>query len=455
MKHVKRKVAIETFGCRLNLFESDGIMGQIMASDSYEITENPEQAEVFVVNTCTVTDQADQKNRQLIQKAHKKNPDAKIVVTGCYAQTDPEELRNLPGVALVVGNDRKAHLLELIESKLYTEARSSQSGEQRERSITPSISDSAFSAFGPSSVFAYGNVMPVGHTRAYLKIQDGCDRKCTYCKIPQARGSGISRSFEDVIEHARMLDERGVPEIVLTGVNLGWYKSSPGGESNEAGSKKRFGALVLAVLENLKRARLRLSSIEPCDVDEQLAELSTHARFCDFLHVPLQSGSREMLKRMRRTYNPVSFRKRLETVRKHNPDIFLGTDVITGFPGESEAHFQETVKLCQDLEMANIHAFPFSPRRGTLAAEMNDRPAQPVVRARMEILKNLKDSGYAAYASKFKGKVREAIVEKENEALTDNFLRLKFTPSPTVKRGEMRPFQIERLEGTVLYSIPL
>lgn len=454
MKSVKRKVAIETFGCRLNLFESDGIMGQIMASDSYEITESPEQAEVFVVNTCTVTDQADQKNRQLIQKAHRKNPDAKIVVTGCYAQTDPEELRNLPGVALVVGNDRKAHLLDLIQSTLYAEARFSSPGEQLEPLSTLPISDSAFSAFGPSSVFAYGNVMPVGHTRAYLKIQDGCDRKCTYCKIPQARGSGISRSFEDVIEHARMLDERGVPEIVLTGVNLGWYKSSPPGNSNGV-SQKRFGDLVLSILETLKRARLRLSSIEPCDVDQELAELSTHPRFCDFLHVPLQSGSREILKRMRRTYNPESFRKRLETVRKHNPEIFLGTDVITGFPGETDAHFQETVKLCQDLEMANIHAFPFSPRRGTLAAEMNDRPSQAVVRARMEILKNLKNSGYAAYASRFVGKTREAVVEKENEALTDNFLRLKFAPSPTVKRGEMKMFQINRLEDGLLYSIPL
>ncbi|MCE9597361.1 MAG: tRNA (N(6)-L-threonylcarbamoyladenosine(37)-C(2))-methylthiotransferase MtaB [Spirochaetia bacterium] len=443
---MKTKVAVETFGCRLNLFESDGIMGQIMASDSYETTQDADQAEVIVVNTCTVTDQADVKNRQLIQKAHKKNPNAKIVVTGCYAQTDPDELKALPGVALVVGNDRKAHLLELIQKTLYSDSLLAGGIDEIE---ALEARDTVLKSFGPSSVFDYGNVVPQGHTRAYLKIQDGCDRKCTYCKIPQARGSGISRSFSDVIEHARMLDEKRVPEIVLTGVNLGWYRS------DFEGSQEKFPALVRGILETLKYARLRLSSIEPCDVDDELAELSTHPKFCDFLHVPLQSGSREILKRMRRTYNPESFRKRLETVRKRNPDIFLGTDVITGFPGETDSHFEETVKLCQDLEMANIHAFPFSPRRGTLAASMTDRPVLAVVRARMEILKNLKNSGYATYAEKFVGRVRDAVIEKEGEALTDNFLRLKFVPTAGTARGRLRSFKIERIENGMLYSMPL
>jgi len=414
-------VAVETLGCRLNLFESDGILQQFSSSGRYTLIDAHESADVVIINTCTVTDQADQKNRALINKTLRRNPQARVIVTGCYAQTDPEEILSIPGVFMVIGNDRKTQLLKLFEEKLV--------------GTTPEPT--------ASSVFDYGLVLPNGNTRAYLKIQDGCDRKCTYCKIPQARGEGVSRSLRDVLDHVMHLESRGIPEIVLTGVNLGWYRSDG----------IRFGALVRKILEVIGKSRLRLSSIEPCDVDEELAEISLHPRFCNFLHVPLQSGSRTILKRMRRTYNPESFRKRLLTVLRRNPDIFLGTDVITGFPGETEQDFKQTVELCEELGMANIHAFPFSPRRGTLAADYDDRPDAAVVHARMEELKALKAKGYAQYASRFVGRKLEGVVEKPDAALSDNFLRLTFEECGA-RRGELRWFEVDSVQDGVVYSIP-
>ena len=416
-----KRIAVETLGCRLNLFESDGILQQFLSSGRYALSD--EKPDLVIVNTCTVTDQADHRNRNIIQKTIKNHPGAHVLVTGCYAQTDPEDLKSIPGVFLVAGNDQKSKLFSLYEEKARGDS----------------------SPFSVSDPFAYGNVLPQGHTRAYLKIQDGCDRKCTYCKIPAARGRGVSRSLEDILDHARELEEKGIPEIVLTGVNLGWYKDRG----------VRFGRVVAEILQILRQSRLRLSSIEPCDVDEELGELSLHPRFCDFLHVPLQSGSREILKRMRRTYNPDSFRKRIETVLRINPDLFIGTDVIAGFPGETEADFEESVRVCVDLGMANVHAFPFSPRRGTLAADYADRPDAQVVRRRMDKLKAIKESGYERYAARFVGREREGIVEKEGtEALTDNFLRIRFE-DPSILKGSTHNFRIERVEAGQVYSSPL
>lgn len=434
---MKPTIRVETLGCRLNLFESDGITGQFLASERYAPAAENDNPDIIIVNTCTVTDQADNKNRQLIARAVKKHPGSRVIVTGCYAQTDPEDCA-MPGVFLVVGNNQKSKILSLYEEALALQA--------KQTGVSEGVSEKR-AGIDPMDVFAYGNVLPVGHTRAYLKIQDGCDRKCTYCKIPRARGRGISRPLEDILDHARELDEKGVPEIVLTGVNLGWYR--------EGGV--RFNQLVERILNVLRSSRLRLSSIEPCDVDQGLAELSLHPRFCNFLHVPLQSGSREILKRMRRTYNPVSFRQRVEAFVRVNPDVFLGTDVITGFPGEGEAEFEETYSLCRDLGFANIHAFPFSPRKDTAAAEMEGRAPVSVVQKRMNRLRDLKAAGLAAYQKRFIGRVQTGIVEKSSdsggEALSDNFLRLRFSGS--LPRGSVHDFRITSSEENFCYSIPL
>ncbi|MEQ9364517.1 MAG: tRNA (N(6)-L-threonylcarbamoyladenosine(37)-C(2))-methylthiotransferase MtaB [Leptospirales bacterium] len=457
----KLKVSIQTLGCRLNQYESDGIMNKFAASGRYEPllqtggSASEPAADIAIINTCTVTDQADSRNRNAIKAALKKNPDCRVIVTGCFAQTDPEKLREIPGVKLVIGNDRKPALFELIDEVVRAESR--ETGAARAGHGAPERSehearyhpeperfrDHAINGrYGLRPVlenpFGYGDVVPFGHTRAYMKIQDGCDRRCTYCKIPMARGRGISRSLADILEHVRRLDEAGVPEIVLTGVNLGWYRDANAPDASDR--PLRFSGLIEKILETLRYGRLRLSSIEPCDVDQTLGELSLHPRFCDFLHVPLQSGSARILKAMRRTYSPYSFLKRMEKVRSVNPDLFCGTDMIVGFPGESEEDFADSLRLCADTGMANIHGFRYSPRAGTPAASFDAQVSHGVVRERMNRLMLAKEAGYRAYAKAFVGREREGVIEKlsegadpgadregrQGEALTDNYLRIGF-----------------------------
>lgn len=459
----KLKVSIQTLGCRLNQYESDGIMNRFVESGRYQALEQSavrgsenQGPDIAIINTCTVTDQADSRNRNAIKAALKKNPNCRVIVTGCFAQTDPEKLRDMPGVKLVVGNDRKPALFEMIDELVRREASAAARAEalaEADRIHEPRYhaepehfrNHAINGQYGLRPVleqpFAYGDVVPFGHTRAYMKIQDGCDRRCTYCKIPMARGRGVSRPLADILEHVRRLDDAGVPEIVLTGVNLGWYRdhAAPDG----AGRPTRFAGLIEKILESLRYGRLRLSSIEPCDVDAALGELSLHPRFCDFIHVPLQSGSERILKAMRRTYSPYSFLKRVEKLRSINPALFWGTDLIVGFPGESEADFADSLRVCEDAGMANIHGFRYSPRAGTPASSFADRVAHDVVRERMQRLQTAKATGYQRYARSRVNDERAGVVEKIfaagspesqspgtagrcGEALTDNYLRVRF-----------------------------
>ncbi len=436
-------VAVQTLGCRLNQYESDGILNRFVDSGRYTAVRPEDGPDIAIVNSCTVTDQADGRNRGAVRSFLRKNPDATVIVTGCFAQTDPELLKDLPGVALVVGNDRKPALFDLVEEMLADSGSADvyepQFYEESERLRKHADGGSYGARPILENPFGYGDVVPLGHTRAYMKIQDGCDRRCTYCKIPMARGRGISRPTHDILEHVRRLDGEGVPEIVLTGVNLGWYR--------DRAQDVRFIGLIEKILDAIGHARLRISSIEPCDVDAPLAELSLHPRFCDFLHVPLQSGSARILKAMRRTYSPFSFLKRMETVLAINPRLFPGTDVIVGFPGETEDDFTDSLKLCRDTQMANIHGFRYSPRRGTPASDFADHVPMHVVRERMQRLIAEKDAGFRAYAERFFGSVREGIVEKpgagELEVLTDNYLRVKVTPADRrPRKGALIPVRI-------------
>lgn len=437
-------VAIQTLGCRLNQYESDGILNRFVASGRYTAVRPEDGPDIAIVNSCTVTDQADGRNRGAVRSFLKKNPAAKVIVTGCFAQTDPDALRDLPGVAMVVGNDRKPALFDLIEEMLADSGGSDDYEPQFYAESDRLRKHADGGSYGARPVlenpFGYGDVVPMGHTRAYMKIQDGCDRRCTYCKIPMARGRGISRPVRDILEHVRRLDDEGVPEIVLTGVNLGWYR--------DRAEDVRFIRLVEMILSELRYGRLRISSIEPCDVDAALGQLSLHPRFCDFLHVPLQSGSAKILKAMRRTYNPFSFLKRMETVLAINPRLFAGTDVIVGFPGETEQDFADTLQLCRDTQMANVHGFRYSARRGTPAAAFADHVPVHVVRERMNLLIAEKDAGFRRYAGRFLGAVREGIVEKTGdgffEVLTDNYLRVKVKHGDGVPRkGALVPVRIQ------------
>ncbi len=383
-----------------------------------------------------MTDQADARNRAAVRAALRANPKTRVVLTGCYAQTDPAEAAALAGVGLVVGNQRKSALYEIVEDWLAGVEKSAFSKSDDGEGAPKRQARNGYGARPQlQSPFRYGSARPTLHTRAYLKIQDGCDRRCSYCKIPQARGIGVSRPASEVRAHLRELDAAGVPEIVLTGVNLGWYRDRL--------ESLRFVNLVESLLDSLQSARLRISSIEPCDVDADLARLSLHPRFCDFLHAPVQSGSDRILRAMRRTYSQRSFRMRIETALRINPRLFLGTDLIVGFPGEGPAEFAESLQLLGDYPFANIHAFRFSPRRGAPASEFAVlRPDHAELKERMRAIAVLRQQNLKRYLATELGGIREAVVESISEdgtvarGLTDNYLRVEWKATPGLARGD-------------------
>jgi len=431
----KQTVGIYTLGCRLNIYESDGILNQFI-SNGYQAVNWEDGPDIAIINTCTVTSHADSKNRYIIRNLLKKNPSAKIIVTGCYAQTDQEELQKIPGVWAIIGNEKKSKIFEIYQQK--------NSNEEKVIYSTGPLNyfEESKKRRPIEDPFSYGNVVPINHTRAYLKIQDGCDRKCSYCKIPMARGGGISRSIEDILYQVEQLEASKIPEIVLTGVNIGWYRYK----------HFRFNDLIEKILERLKFSRLRISSIEPSDVNERLAELSLHPKFCNFLHVPLQSGSDKILRMMKRSYNSKTFSLRIEKVLKINPDIFLGTDVIVGFPTETEEDFRKTIDLILNLNFVNIHAFPFSLRKDTEIEKFvqnNKSTLVPkhIVQNRINELFELKEKQMLKYLKNSLYKMYQGIVEEIAngyiKVLTENYLYVKIPHKENnFKKGMILQVQI-------------
>jgi threonylcarbamoyladenosine tRNA methylthiotransferase MtaB len=431
----KQTVGIYTLGCRLNIYESDGILNQFI-SNGYQAVNWEDGPDIAIINTCTVTSHADSKNRYIIRNLLKKNPSAKIIVTGCYAQTDQEELQKIPGVWAIIGNEKKSKIFEIYQQK--------NSNEEKVIYSTGPLNyfEESKKRRPIEDPFSYGNVVPINHTRAYLKIQDGCDRKCSYCKIPMARGGGISRNIEDILYQVDQLETSKIPEIVLTGVNIGWYRYK----------HFRFNDLIEKILERLKFSRLRISSIEPSDVNERLAELSLHPKFCNFLHVPLQSGSDKILRMMKRSYNSKTFSLRIEKVLKINPDIFLGTDVIVGFPTETEEDFRKTIDLILNLNFVNIHAFPFSLRKDTEIEKFvqnNKSTLVPkhIVQNRINELFELKEKQMLKYLKNSLYKMYQGIVEEIAngyiKVLTENYLYVKIPHKENnFKKGMILQVQI-------------
>lgn len=395
------------FGCRLNQYESDSLAAGL-GEKGLALVADPYEADYVVINTCTVTNRADQKNRSSIRSIHENNPRARIIVTGCYATTDAEEIRQIPGVYWVVGNLEKASIPSMVAGELGLS-----------QAKTNGVTDGQF---------GYVTRTKKGHARAALKVQDGCNKSCSYCKIPHARGRGKSRNFAESLSEAAALIELGFHEITLTGVNIGWYK----GERGET-----FEDLVESILKLPGDFMVRISSIEPGEVTERLAELFLHEKMAHFLHVPVQSGSRAVLKRMRRGYTPEHFRRWVDRVRGRLPNVHIGTDVIVGFPGESDEQFQETIDFCQQLQFANIHIFPFSLRQATPIQEVLNSPENEeaiheingrIIKERISTLQNIATQLAANYRIQTAGQVWRGIIEKKEEELitltTENYIKL-------------------------------
>jgi threonylcarbamoyladenosine tRNA methylthiotransferase MtaB len=403
-------VAFHTLGCKVNHYETEAIW-QLFQEQGYERVDFESTSDVYVVNTCTVTNTGDKKSRQVIRRAIRKNPDAVICVTGCYAQTSPAEIMAIPGVDIVVGTQDRVKMLEYIERFKEERQPINAVGNIMKNRIYEELDVPAFT----------------DRTRASLKIQEGCNNFCTFCIIPWARGLMRSRDPKEVIRQAQQLVDAGYKEIVLTGIHTGGY-----GED----MKDYNLAMLLKDIEKevIGLERLRISSIEASQITDEVIQVMNDSNvIVRHLHIPLQSGSNTVLKRMRRKYTMEFFGERLNRLKEALPGLAVTSDVIVGFPGETEEEFMETYNFIKDHKFSELHVFPYSKRTGTPAARMDDQVDEEVKNERVHKLISLSDQLAKEYASQFEGEVLEVIPEERSkngegmyEGYTDNYLKVIF-----------------------------
>ncbi|CAM3701131.1 tRNA (N(6)-L-threonylcarbamoyladenosine(37)-C(2))-methylthiotransferase MtaB [Cytobacillus oceanisediminis] len=397
-------VAFHTLGCKVNHYETEAIW-QLFKEAGYERTDFESVSDVYVINTCTVTNTGDKKSRQVIRRAIRKNPDAVICVTGCYAQTSPAEIMAIPGVDIVVGTQDRVKMLEYIEQYKQERQPINGVGNIMKNRVYEELDVPAFT----------------DRTRASLKIQEGCNNFCTFCIIPWARGLMRSRDPQEVIRQAQQLVDAGYKEIVLTGIHTGGY-----GED----MKDYNLAMLLKDLEEQVAGlkRLRISSIEASQITDEVIEVMDQSKVVvRHLHIPLQSGSNTVLKRMRRKYTMEFFAERLDRLKEALPGLAVTSDVIVGFPGETEEEFMETYNFIKDHKFSELHVFPYSKRTGTPAARMDDQIDEEVKNERVHRLIALSDQLAKEYASQHEGEVLEVIPEESFKDSPDNNLFVGYT----------------------------
>ena len=410
---------VHNFGCRATQADGAEIERQL-AARGLQPAPAAAAADVVILNTCTVTDSADKDARAAVRRVHRENPDAKIVVTGCYAQRAPEELAAMPGVASVIGNSHKHQLAELIAPQAFVPL-TSIGGTQQNVFV--------------SDIFAHTELLaaPVfeaethaERTRPNLKIQDGCDNRCSFCVIPYVRGQSRSLPSGRVLREVRALVEMGYQEVVLSGINLGRW-------GNDFDKKQDFEALVRAILDETALPKLRLSSIEPMDwSDELIALAASSPRIAKHVHAPLQSGSDRVLRLMHRKYRPWHYAERIQKARAAMPEAAIGADVMVGFPGESEDMFEENRVFIAALPFTYLHVFTYSARPGTPAADMPGQVPEQLKRERNRVLRALAADKNRAFRESFVGRELEAITlsrgdDATTEALTDNYLKFELS----------------------------
>ena len=411
-------VAFYTLGCKVNFYDTEAIW-QLFKNEGYEQVDFEQTADVYLINTCHVTNTGDKKSRQMIRRAIRRNPDAIVAVTGCYAQTSPAEILDIPGVDLVVGNQDRDKIMSFIHEI-----------EQTRQPINAVRNIMKTRAFEEMDVPDFAE-----RTRAFLKIQDGCNNFCTFCIIPWARGLSRSRDPESILSQARQLVAAGYKEIVLTGIHTGGY-----GDDME---NYRLSDLLwdLDKVEGLER--IRISSIEASQIDDKMLDvLNRSPKMCRHLHIPLQAGDDTVLKRMRRKYTTEEFRNKIHLIRQAMPDVAITTDVIVGFPGETDEMFQNGYNLMKEIGFSEMHVFPYSKRTGTPAARMEDQVDDEVKNERVQQLIDLSEELQLAYAEKFVGQVLSIIPERSAKDVhnrtklhgySDNYLQVVFEGSPELE----------------------
>lgn len=406
--YYQRKFALHTLGCKLNFAETSAI-GRSLTDAGYQKVDFSERADYYVINTCSVTQNADKETRQIVKLAKRTNPDSRIIIVGCYAQLKPEEISSIPGVNLVLGANEKfkiADYLEGLKDKEHTEV------------ISSPIDDVDFYA----DAFSQGE-----RTRSFLKVQDGCDYFCSFCTIPLARGKSRSNSIAKTLEVAQKVFDSGVKEIVLTGVNLGDFGKTPDGETR---TDESFFDLI-QILDKMEGVeRWRISSIEPnLLTNDIIGFVASSKTFMPHFHIPLQSGSDKILKLMRRKYLSKLYRERVETIKKAMPHACIGVDVIVGFPGETEEQFLETYNFLNALDISYLHVFTYSERSNTRA--LNIKPVVPldVRKERNKMLRILSEKKKQQFYRQHTGTERPVLFEAENDngwmyGFTDNYIKV-------------------------------
>ncbi len=380
------RIAITTLGCKINQYDSAVIQSRL--EQSHSLVPFEEQADCYVINSCTVTDRADWEARQLVRRAKRLNPAAKVLVTGCYAQVNPAEVAHVAGVDYVVGLNRLDDLLRFVQEAPTGATQIAVSDVKRERSVA-----------------VLGTRALPGHTRAFLKIQEGCNYSCTYCIIPTARGLSRSVAPREVIEQVRQLADAGYQEIVLTGIHLGGY-------GQDLKPRADLGTLVEMIAESGLIRRLRLSSLDPREVPERLLDsIAGSDVVCPHLHICAQAGNDEILQRMRRNYDAAYYRDLLHGVRERMPEAALGSDIIVGFPGETDAQFESSLEYFAALPLTYFHVFPFSSRRGTIAASLPDSVSTSVKKSRARRMRELGGQKKSDFYAGFLGRQISLLVE--------------------------------------------
>lgn len=432
-----KSVAFLTLGCKVNQIETQS-MSKLFRQAGYAVKEFGEDADIYVINTCSVTAVGEKKSRQQIRRAHRMNPGAVIAVTGCYAQLAPEDVAAIEGVGLVIGTRDRQNIVRLAE-----EAAESYARERRASTRVENIRDAHEFEELTAADDLKGDAAPRHRTRAFIKIQEGCENFCTYCIIPYTRGPLRSRRLNSIKQEARRLAGEGYREIVLTGIHLGAY-------GRDFGDGTTLADAVETVLSEKSFARVRLSSLESLEVDGRLLKLmKEEPRLAPHLHLPLQAGSDEILRRMNRHYTTGEFIALAERLRKEVPFLALTTDIIVGFPGETEEMFAETLKNAELLGFSRIHVFPYSIRPGTPAATMPDQVPEPIKKERVHRLEQVGEKTAARFRQSAIGEVKEVLIETIDSAegiadgLTDNYLRV-YCDGSGRKSGELVRLRLDR-----------
>ena len=409
------KVALDTLGCKLNQAETE-LLARQFAEAGYQLVSPTDEADIYILNTCTVTHIADSKSRHRLRSAHRRNPDALVVVTGCYAQRAPREVARIEGVSLVLGNNEKEYLAQILKE--------------------PGCMGSPAFAQEGSTISHY----PGFRTRALVKVQDGCNSFCSYCIVPLVRGREKSLPIDQVVDEVKHRVAQGYKEVVLTGVKIGSYDYDG----------VNLKGLLERILSGTGVERLRLSSLQPWEISPELIELWHDQRLCPHFHLSLQSGSNEVLSRMKRGYSVSDYEQSVSLIRILLPEVAITTDIMVGFPGETEEEFGESYNFCRRMEFARIHVFSYSPRQGTQAAQLPHQVSDRVKKERSQKMLALARESVQNFSQRFLGKTMPVLFEQQSNGIwsghTDNYIKV-YTKTTADLTNKLLPVKLEEIRG--------